>query len=209
MLRVHAILNRTRVLGPGERFALWLQGCEKDCSDCMSQSSRNRNSGTLTPVEGLVATVLMEKDIEGITISGGEPFLQYKGLLNLLEQLHEKSTLSVIIYTGYYLPELRDMHIQEIDTIINELSDIIIDGPYINELNDGRNLRGSSNQTVHLTSSRYVDTFSAVYDKYERACEIHYNDKEAFLAGIPDENGYKMWQNIFSSRMNKNIKHEG
>ena len=203
-LRVHAVLNRTNVLGPGERFAVWLQGCEKNCKDCMSPSSRDINAGTLLSVDNLVNKILAENDIggtegiEGITISGGEPFLQFKALHSLLRQLHEKSSLSVIIYTGYYLEELHDKNVSEIEDIITKYSDVIIDGPYIDALNDGKSLRGSSNQTVHFLTPRYKEKSSSVYGQDDRKYEIHYNSKEAFLVGIPDKKGYQTWRSIFA-----------
>jgi len=200
LLRVHAILNRTNVLGPGERFALWLQGCEKNCKDCISPSSRNPDAGTLLSVDSLVDKILSENNIEGITISGGEPFLQFMALHTLLRKLREKSSLGVIIYTGYYLTELRDMNVSEIEDIIAKYSDIIIDGPYIDELNDGKSLRGSSNQTVHFLSSRYKENVSPVYDQDNRKFEIIYNSEEAFLVGIPDRKGYETWRGIFTPK---------
>ncbi len=203
--RVHAILNRTKVLGPGERFALWLQGCEKDCKDCMSLSSRNPDAGTTLSVDSLLHKILSEKNIEGITISGGEPFLQFAALHNLLQQLREKSTLSVIIYTGYYLSELREKNSSEINDIIDKYSDIIIDGPYIDSLNDGKSLRGSSNQTVYFLSSRYKENIPSVYEQDDRKCEIHYNSEEAFLVGIPDKKGYQTWRNIFLQKQTSEI----
>ena len=199
LLRVHAILRKTTSLGPGERFALWLQGCEKSCPGCMSPSSRDLLGGTVKSVDEIAEMVLAEKGIEGITISGGEPFLQYRALHRLLTLIREKSELGVIIYTGYYLDELLKMRLPEVDDILNDLSDIVIDGPYIPELNDGKSLRGSSNQTVNLTSPRYKEVAGALYGRADRKCEIRLNGKEAFLVGIPDDNAYKMWKQIFEA----------
>jgi len=198
-LRVHAIVKRTTVLGPGERFALWLQGCEKNCPSCMSSSARDKRGGTLIRVSEILQSILSEKGLEGITISGGEPFLQYRALYNFLKQLREQSRLGVILYTGYYLDELRGMNNPEIHAITAKLSDIIIDGPYLEELSDGKPLRGSSNQTIHLTSKRYARIYPDIYGQPGRKCEIHLNNKEAFLVGIPDEHGYKVWQNIIAA----------
>ena len=150
------------------------------------------------PVEQIVQSALSEKGLEGVTVSGGEPFLQYRALCDFLRRLREQSALGVILYTGYYLDELRGMNNPEINAIITKYSDIIIDGPYVEELNDGKSLRGSSNQTVHLTSGRYAEIYSSIYSRPDRKCEIHLNNKEAFLVGIPDENGYQMWQNIIA-----------
>ena len=199
-LRLHATMNKTKVLGPGDRFALWVQGCEKNCEGCMSQSSRDLTAGKQLSVESLVKTIVAEKDIEGITISGGEPFLQNKALYNLLHQLRESSLLGVIIYTGYYLSELKEKNEPEINDIINKYSDIIIDGPYDEALNDGKSLRGSSNQTVHFLTDRYKEFVSSIYEQTDRKYEIHYNSEEAFLVGIPDRKGYQAWRGIFTSK---------
>ena len=201
-LRVHAILKRTTSLGPGERFAIWLQGCDKNCPGCMSPSSRDLSGGAVKSVDEIAEMVLAEKaekNIEGMTISGGEPFLQYRALCRLLTLIREKGGLSVIIYTGYYLDELIKMKITEINEILGNLSDIIIDGPYIPELNDGKSLRGSSNQTINLTSPRYKEIADALYGCADRKCEIRLNGKEAFLVGVPDDNAYKMWKQIFET----------
>ena len=198
-LRVHAILKKTTSLGPGERFALWLQGCEKNCPGCMSPSSRGLSGGTAKPIEKIAEIILAETGIEGVTISGGEPFLQYRALRRLLTSIREKSGLGVIIYTGYYFDELLKMKIPEIDEILGNLSDVIIDGPYVPDLNDGKSLRGSSNQTINLTSPRYKEIADTLYGRSDRKCEIRLNGKEAFLVGIPDNNAYKMWKQIFEA----------
>ena len=83
--------------------------------------------------------------IDGVTISGGEPFEQPVDLAALLKGL---STLTddIIVYTGYKLEELRsDPYASEALQHVG----ILIDGPYIKELDDGRGIRGSSNQVVH------------------------------------------------------------
>ena len=196
-LRIHNLLKRTKVLGPGERYAVWLQGCDKCCPYCMTPSSRDKNGGFLMKISDLVQLILAEQGLEGITVSGGEPFLQSKALYLFLKEIREKSSLGIIIYTGFYMKELREKHVAEIDEIINLYSDIIIEGPYIDELNDGKSLRGSSNQTINLTSDRYKNIIDSVYDQPDRKAEIHLNGEEALLVGIPDEKSYEMWKNVF------------
>ena len=198
-LRVHAIVNKTVALGPGERFALWLQGCEKNCQECMSPSSKDLSGGMIKSIDEIAEMIFAEKGIEGVTISGGEPFLQHSGLHALLMLIRGKTDLGIIIYTGYYLDELFEMKIPEIDMIVSELSDLIIDGPYVPELNDGKSLRGSSNQNVNLVSPRYREIASTFYDHSDRKCEIHLYEREAFLVGIPDYNAYDMWLRIMET----------
>ena len=194
ILRIHAVLGNTKALGPGERFALWLQGCEKDCSGCMSPAAKDITGGSEKTIDEIMKAILSEKNLEGVTISGGEPFLQYAGLYKLLISIREKTSLGVIIYTGHYINELAGMRIAEIDAILAGLADIIIDGPYIPELNDGLSLRGSGNQKINLITPRYKDIAPSYYDRPDRKCEIHLYNHEAFMVGIPDAAAYKMWR---------------
>lgn len=87
--------------------------------------------------------------IDGITISGGEPFLQAEELRLLVELIAGQITDDIIIFTGYTLKELHEMNSLEIETVLSTIS-VLIDGPYIDELNDGVGLRGSSNQQIHI-----------------------------------------------------------
>ena len=197
LLRVHYVLDQTTSLGPGKRYALWLQGCHKRCPNCMTPASRDLDGGQMLDVSVIATKILLQKEIEGITISGGEPFLQPEGLCELLQLIRSQSDLSIIIYTGYYISELREWKNHFVDEILDHHTDILIDGPYIQELNDGGSLRGSKNQTVYALSPRYRDIVTGLYGQPERHCEIHLNQNEALLVGIPDENGYKMWRLVF------------
>jgi anaerobic ribonucleoside-triphosphate reductase activating protein len=91
---------------------------------------------------------------EGLTISGGEPFMQARGLRMLLQAGKEKNKgLSVIVYTGFGLAEIkarRDM------AAVLPLIDVLVAGPY-DPLKAEKTLlpRGSTNQTFHFFSSRY------------------------------------------------------
>jgi len=163
----------------------------------MTPSSQDLNGGTLVLIEELAKLILNEKNLEGITVSGGEPFIQAKPLHAFLRIIREQSTNGIIVYTGYYLEELLDMNMNEINEIIYLYSDLIIDGPYINELNDNKSLRGSSNQNIHLTSNRYIDTVNMVYNQPKRKAEIYLNNEEALLVGIPDIKSYELWKTVF------------
>ena len=159
----------------------------------MSPSSRDPNSGIRVPVSQVCDAILNLEDIEGITISGGEPFLQPRALHCMLSTIRARSSLGIIIYTGYRLRELAAMHDPLIDQIITNLSDLIIDGEYIDELNDGRNLVGSSNQTLHHITGRYLP-YSSLYENHKRDIEVRIGKNEAFLIGIPDKKTLNDWR---------------
>ena len=194
MIRLHNMVFHTKVLGPGTRTAIWLQGCHRHCDGCMSPNSRSLDGGKLFDTDEVIEAVLSLNDIEGITVSGGEPFLQIGALYYLLKTIKEKSDLGVIVYSGYRMDELRAMHIPEVTAIITELTDIIIDGEYVDALNDGKALKGSSNQVVNYISDRYLP-YKALYEQGSRDAEVYATENEMFLVGVPAKETLEQWRN--------------
>lgn len=88
--------------------------------------------------------------IEGITILGGEPFIQPRALLELVT-LCQANNLTVIVFSGFLYELLQEKHPE----ILNKI-DILIDGPFIIEkLDKKRRLIGSTNQRVIKISDTY------------------------------------------------------
>jgi anaerobic ribonucleoside-triphosphate reductase activating protein len=161
----------------------------------MSDASRDLQGGRLVRIDDVYRSIAALTDIEGLTVSGGEPFLQIDALYELLQRFRENTSLGLILYTGYYLAELREMGNAKVDEILSSFTDILIDGPYIDELNDGKSLRGSKNQTVHFLTGRYRDA-AALYDSSARNVEMQVTDKEMFFIGIPDRKTLSSWKKI-------------
>lgn len=191
-IRIHNMVKHTSVLGPGKRAAVWFQGCMRNCPGCMSPSSRPLDGGKTVSVEKVVAAILSIEAIEGVTISGGEPFLQIDSLFALIKSIKEKSDLSVIIYTGYTMDELRAMKNSKVNLILKNMTDILIDGEYVEKLNDGISLRGSSNQDVYFLSDRYKG-YENIYTSKKRDAEIFVSNKDLFFVGIPEKETLKTW----------------
>lgn len=189
------MVKRTTALGPGDRVAVWFQGCQRNCKNCMSPSSKPIDGGTLWETDRLIDEICAVDGVEGITISGGEPFLQIEALHDLLIGIRNKKDLGVIIYTGNTMQQLRDMENSLIDEIIGSLADIIIDGEYVDELNDGRTLRGSSNQQVFFLTERYTD-YRELYNSYQRDIQIMIEDENAFLIGVPERETLDVWKQV-------------
>lgn len=84
-IRLYMAHPRTQALGPFLRYAIWVQGCNKCCPGCISPDARPLDGGYAVEVEKLVHDILSQPDIEGITISGGEPFLQQVALCELID----------------------------------------------------------------------------------------------------------------------------
>jgi len=194
-IRIHDFVPKTRALGPEERFAIWFQGCNRMCKGCMSPETRNVKSGHLIETEDIYNYILQQKSIEGITISGGEPFLQIDGLYELLAKICKRTTLGVMLYTGYTVTELRKLGNDRIDEILDSYVDILIDGQYIDELNDGINLRGSSNQNVIFLTDRYKG-YRDLFNKKGRNVEIYATPKNVVMVGVPTKTTLQEWHKI-------------
>ena len=97
----------SHVLGPGRRYVLWTQGCLRRCQGCITPESRPLDGGVDIDIDALAYDIVSRPNIDGLTVSGGEPFLQAKGVGRLLELVHnERPEMTVIVYTGYQQEEL-------------------------------------------------------------------------------------------------------
>lgn len=181
-IEVAHINSCTQVLGPGMRYVIWVQGCSNSCNGCIAPEFKALGGGRLMNVENLAQEILENSDLDGLTISGGEPFLQSTALNLLICQLkRESSSLNYIIYTGYELEELTQ---EQHKALINNV-DLIISGPYIHELNNNRSLAGSTNQTFHYISDKLIP-FKKEIESGIRNIELEIKDKELIITGVPD-----------------------
>ena len=126
---------------------------------------------------------------EGLTVSGGEPFLQAEALARLIDRLRKRKEIGVILYTGYTLEELRGQQAPEGSGALLERIDLLIDGPYIANLNDGGALRGSSNQRVIPLTERYRDRLWMYGAGRERQVELRYTEEGFGIVGVPPLRG--------------------
>ena len=180
-------IEKTNALGPYNRFVIWVQGCMRQCPGCISKDSQPIDGGSEADTAELAETILNVTDIEGLTISGGEPFLQSEALVDLIKRIKSKKDAGVIVYTGNDYEEIKE----------NELTkycDIIIDGVYIDELNDGLSLRGSSNQKVCMITKRYENEVKQLYGTQGRKIELHLNKDKTILVGIPEKNSLRLFE---------------
>lgn len=142
------------VLGPGKRVIIWVQGCPHRCYNCITPAMQPFEDREWIEAEELASRVLSFGQFEGITLLGGEPFCQAKGLCHLIDLLKEKIDLTVFSFSGYTLEELKESS----DVWITKLlchTDILVDGEYREELACDLLWRGSSNQKMYFLSDRY------------------------------------------------------
>lgn len=162
MIDVYKIIANTTVEGPGIRFCIWVQGCNKHCSGCWAKDTWNFGVGSKYNVEELFSLIKQETQIEGVTFLGGEPFEQAKELA-VLAQMIKSAGLSVVCFTGYTLEELRLKNSADINSFLENI-DLLIDGGFEKENFDlSRPWVGSSNQRFIFLTDRYNQEEISLY----------------------------------------------
>jgi anaerobic ribonucleoside-triphosphate reductase activating protein len=153
-LRVHDFLPSSKANGPGERAVLWVQGCSLGCAGCFNPETHRRAGGTAVPVGELVERLdRLAPNVEGLTMSGGEPFQQRRPVQQLLRRVRARTALSVLVFTGYAWGEVQRM--PGVEDMLSHV-DVLVAGRYDAEQRVAGQLRGSANQTVHFLSDRYA-----------------------------------------------------
>lgn len=199
IIRVYNYQDGVTKLGPGTRFVLWTQGCVRHCKGCMTPLSQDRDSGRIMSVSDLV-NIIIQSGKDGLTISGGEPFLQAEALCELVDSIKAKRDIGIIVYTGYTLEEIQKSKDFYMCRLLEQI-DLLIDGPYIEELNDGMNLRGSSNQRVIALTDRYKADVD-VYGSKRAEVEIFMREDKVLMVGVPDNNTLNRFKNAFTEARN-------
>jgi anaerobic ribonucleoside-triphosphate reductase activating protein len=164
----------------------------------MTPESQSLEGGEEISVERIAEMILKTDGIEGITITGGEPFEQSKSIVKLLKILQDEHEHGVIVYSGYTLDQLKQKNSPIIEEFLG-LIDILIDGQYIEMLNDGKALRGSANQIVHHFTDRYKNVFNLFYDQNIREIEIHMKQENMMIVGIPNKESFLFKDRLFLS----------
>lgn len=143
-----------RVLGPGSRYVVWVQGCPLSCRGCVSPQWIPFAGGHRVAVAEL-AEEIAASGADGLTLSGGEPFAQADALARLVATVRARRDLSVLCYTGYTLEHLRRTGDAGTRDLLSEV-DVLIDGPYVAARHGDLRWRASANQRVHDLTGRHT-----------------------------------------------------
>lgn len=178
-LRIYKILKNTKVEGPKTRYCIWVQGCSRHCKGCQAKHTWSHSGGKIVSVSSIIDDIKSQKDIEGVTFLGGEPFEQAEALGVIAEEV-QKLGLGVLCFTGGYLEILKQNPINKkmLDNI-----DLLIDGPFeVDKLDYSRPWCGSSNQRYHFLTNRYNEE---IFINYKNKVEVNINkDGIIFMNGM-------------------------
>ncbi|WP_058763489.1 anaerobic ribonucleoside-triphosphate reductase activating protein [Exiguobacterium chiriqhucha] len=145
-MRVLSVLDESVVDGPGIRTVIFTAGCPHRCLGCHNPESWNPRGGEDVLVEDLL-TRIEQSGWDGVTVSGGEPFLQPEALARLVDGCKALQK-NVWVYTGYTFEQLQGMDDEYVTSVLDR-ADVLVDGRFEQPLMDrSLRFRGSSNQRI-------------------------------------------------------------
>lgn len=171
-MHIHGTLESSTVNGPGNRAVIWVQGCHgMNCPECWNKETHPHGAGKDIDVVDVYIWLSNLNNIEGITISGGEPMQQAPSLAYLLSLIRAgRPDLSIGMYSGYSVKELSQGKFvwwdPDCNTFIDgdkalwkrvrDNLDFVVAGRFNKQLRVyDKPMCSSSNQTLELLSSFY------------------------------------------------------
>lgn len=178
-MKIDRIIYPITSLGPGERIAIWTVGCSKHCDNCASRELWSFNDNKEIDVDELIFSIKQQfknKNVDGITITGGDPLEQATELLKLLKGLREL-TDDILVYTGYEYSEINSIYPRSVIEELKSCISVLIDGRYIDQLNDNTSaLKGSSNQEIIFFDNDKVEKYKSYINEGRKIQNVYYND---------------------------------
>ena len=183
-IRIDSVHWPVTVLGFGSRVGIWFQGCSIGCRGCCSKHTWGSEPGKLTTTERVLEWVrrLPLDEVDGVTVTGGEPFEQPGALDRLLTGLRGVGfprPIDILCYSGFSWKRITRLHhdiLARLDAVVSE--------PFVEGLAP-RWLRGSANQQIHTLSDLGEKRYGSV-SQAKNELQIVATDGEIRVVGIPE-----------------------
>ncbi len=127
-IRIAGTVNDSIVDGPGLRYAVFTQGCPHACPGCHNPETHDYKGGEVRDTQSIIDAFRKNPLLDGLTLSGGEPFEQPLACALLAEAARE-SRLNVWAYSGYTWEELKDRQDADTQRLLRSL-DVLVDGRF-------------------------------------------------------------------------------
>jgi anaerobic ribonucleoside-triphosphate reductase activating protein len=187
-LRVNRMHHPVTVLGHGVRAGIWVQGCTIGCAGCASRDTWDAAAGEdVTPSTVVRWLNSLPGPIDGVTVSGGEPFQQPAQLAALLTELDgwrgdRDRPVDLLVFSGYSWPRLAARP-DCADALAR--CDAVVAGPYVERRNSGTALRGSDNQEVVTLTALGGERYGDAGAMSTQAVQVSMDGDVVRLIGIP------------------------
>ena len=180
------------VLGPGRRLGIWVQGCSIECPGCVSRDTwPSMDLEDRIPVPELISRIDMLVDrgpngpVDGVTLTGGEPFDQAGALGGLLSALRSwldrrgAPSADLLVYTGYDEPAARELSPETF-----ALADAVIAGPYV-AARTGTRWWGSGNQRLVARDEGVAARYESALREAPAELQVAVEQGQVFVIGVP------------------------
>ena len=137
-MRIAGILPCSFVNGEGARYLIFLQGCKHHCKGCQNPETWDFDGGKEIGEKEIAEDFRNRKLLDGITLSGGDPFFQQEACVELINLL---DGVNVWIYTGFEYDEISE-------TELAKKANVLVVGKFIEDLKCDGQYFGSSNQKI-------------------------------------------------------------
>ena len=152
-LKLAAFLPHSRANGPDLRSVLWVQGCALHCEGCFNPDFQPFEGGYEATAAEVIEQLLAQRDTEGVSFSGGEPFTQADALAEVAEAMRAAGK-GVLIFTGFEAEALRANRNPGVQCLL-AAADLLAAGPYRHDLPQSHPLLASANQELVYLTERY------------------------------------------------------
>ena len=167
-IRLAAYLQPDSIVdGEGIRTVIWTQGCPHNCLGCHNPETHDISGGALVDLEEVYEIIDSLEGQDGITFSGGDPFMQPKECSEIAKYARKKG-YNIWSYTGYTFEQLLTLSEKkpEIMDFLKEI-DVLVDGKF--ELSNKSYkciFRGSTNQRIINVKESLKKKKAVVLEKY-------------------------------------------
>lgn len=131
--------------GPGLRCVIWTQGCYHNCKGCHNPQTHDVNGGMEVEVSSVIEKIENSNLQSGLTLSGGEPFLQAESLIPIVKAAKKKK-MNIWAFSGFTFEQL--LQDEKKKKLLEEI-DVLVDGKFEIDKKDYRlYFKGSHNQRI-------------------------------------------------------------
>lgn len=164
-VRIAGSKPHSAVNGPGVRYVLFMQGCHHHCPGCQNPETHDLLGGTEFTIEEVLAEIRSTRYLDGVTLSGGDPFAQPEACYELAKAIREAG-LNLWVYSGWTFAQIIEGKAGDKAKEILPYIDVLVDGPYVESLRSEEVIwRGSSNQMLVDVQESLRQGYAVAYSR--------------------------------------------
>ena len=177
-------------LGPGRRVGIWFQGCSIRCRGCISVDTWEPDGRSTVPVADVLGWLaeLPAGEVDGVTISGGEPTDQPEALSELLRGIDvwratrptSPPAIDVLLFTGRPPDWVEGPAAKFLAGV-----DAVVAGPYVARRAGASPLRGSENQRLIVLTPLGQERLAEYETSVRARMQVEVTSDGVWMIGIP------------------------